>query len=110
MALSKRIVCLAVLALTTISASPVKADQIDGNWCRGLKQLSIDGHNIITPGGTKMTGEYDRHGFRYVVPASEPDAGAAIIMSQVDDGLMQLSTSAKPDDLQDWNRCDRKIS
>ena len=91
-----RYALLAAVLLTAISPSPAKADRIDGDWCRGLKILSIDGPNIITPGGARMTGEYDRHGFQYVVPKSEPDAGATITMAQMHEELMHLASSAKP--------------
>lgn len=105
-----RYAVLAALFLTAISPSPAKADRIDGNWCRGLKFLSIDGPNIVTPGGTRMTGEYDRHGFLYVVPKGEPNAGATITMAQMHDELMVLSSSAKPGESEDWIRCKRQIS
>jgi hypothetical protein len=98
------------LLLTAFSPSPAKADRIDGNWCRGLKHLSIDGPNIVTPGGAKMTAEYDRHGFRYVVPNGEPEPGATITMAQMHEELMRLSSSAKPGEVEDWTRCKRQIS
>ena len=106
-----RIAILAALLLAAVSPSPAKADRIDGNWCRGLKFLSIDGPKIVTAGGTKMTGEYDRHGFQYVVPNGEPDAGATITMAQMHDELMRLSSSARPgEEAEDWIRCKRQIS
>ena len=99
-----------VLALALLAPTSAKADRIDGNWCRGLAHLAIDGPTIITPGGTRMSGDYDRHGFRYVVPTGEPGAGATISMVQLSEQLMQLSSSAKPGDVQDWTRCQRQIS
>lgn len=110
MTVISRFAILAALLLTAISPSPAKADRIDGNWCRGLKHLSIDGPNIVTPGGAKMTGEYDRHGFQYVVPNGEPDEGATITMAQMHEELMHLSSSAKPGEVEDWTRCKRQIS
>jgi hypothetical protein len=109
MTLSKMTI-LAALLLTAISISPAKADRIDGSWCRVLKHLSIDGPNIVTPGGVKMTGEYDRHGFQYIVPNGEPDSGATITMTQMHDELMRLSSSARPGEVEDWKRCKRQIS
>ena len=105
-----RLAILAVLLLAAIAPSPAKADRIDGNWCWGLKHLSIDGPNIVTPGGTNMTGEYDRHGFQYVVPYGEPDPGATITMAQMHEELMRLSSSAKPGAVEDWTRCKRRTS
>lgn len=101
---------LVYFAANAFTAAPVRADQIDGNWCRGLKHLFIDGPTIITPGGTKITGTYDRHGFRYIVPTGEPDTRATISMTQIDDDLMQMTSSGNPDERQDWARCERKIS
>ncbi len=99
-----------VIVLTVVAAAPASADQIDGNWCHGLLHLSIDGPSIVTPGGIKMTGVYDRHGFQYVVPDGEPDAGATITMVQRHDALMQLTSSLTPDTVQDWSPCNRQIS
>lgn len=96
--------------LMVLIASPAHADRIDGNWCRGMKHLSIDGPTIVTPGGTKMTGKYDRHGFQYVVPEGEPGAGETITMVQQHEELMQLTSSAKPDTVEDWIPCQRQIS
>ncbi len=110
MTVISRMAIVAALLLTAISPSPAQADRIDGHWCRGLKHLSVDGPNIVTPGGTEMTGEYDRHGFQYVVPHGEPDAGATITMAQMHEELMQLSSSAKPGEVEDWTRCTRQIS
>ncbi len=107
--LRKSIFTVLLAALAAVSG-PAKADQIDGHWCQGLKHLYIDGPKIVTPGGNEITGEYDRHGFRYVVPAGEPDAGAAISMEQMHDELMHLQSSAKPGAVQNWIRCNRQIS
>ena len=105
-----RLAILAVLLLAAVSPSPAKADRIDGNWCRGLNHLFIDGPNIVTPGGTKMTGLYDRHGFQYAVPNGEPDPGATITIAQMHEELMKLSSSARPGEVEDWTRCKRQIS
>ena len=110
MAMVSRFAILAVLALVATFPSPARADRIDGNWCRKLKHLSIDGANIVTPGGTRMIGDYDRHGFQYVVPDGEPDAGATVTMAQVHEELMQLSSTAKPGETEDWIRCNREMS
>ncbi len=57
------IVCL------VLNSDDAQADQIDGHWCyKDGRSLSIRGPQIITPGGSKMRGDYDRHGFAYVVP------------------------------------------
>ncbi len=116
-AISRRTVPITVI-LTVLSAAlaallapaPARADRIDGYWCRGVQQLFIDGPRIVTPGGKDMTGEYDRHGFRYVVPAGEPDAGAAATMMQLNEDLMQRVLSTRPGAAEDWLRCAGRVS
>ena len=109
-ALRAGLLIVPLLAGALLAPTAAKADRIDGNWCHGVKHLFIDGPNIKTPGGTRMTGDYDRHGFRYVVPKSEPGGGATISMVQLSEELMQVSSSAKPGDVEDWIRCQRQIS
>ena len=52
-----------------------RADAIDGQWCLGASHFEINGPNIGTPGGNAVVGDYDRHGFRCVVPSNEEGAG-----------------------------------
>lgn len=59
---------------------PAHADAIDGQWCLGSSHFEINGPNIRTPGGNQITGNYHRHGFSYLVPASEEGAGMQIVM------------------------------
>lgn len=99
----RRMLLIAGAGLVFLS-SPAHADAIDGEWCnaRGQK-LSIDGPSLITPYGTRMEGDYDRHGFRYVAPANDPDAGHKIIMSLFSDDDMQLvRNNGTPES---WRRC-----
>lgn len=104
-----RIVTASVLTAAAIllTATPALADRIDGNWCYKTRHLSIDGPRIVTPGGTKMTGLYDRHGFQYTVPAGEADAGAQVDMTQHDDNTVQITTTGNGQNRSEiWNRCD----
>ena len=107
---------LAVLAVT-LSAPEVRADQIDGHWClkKPSKHLSIDGPNIVTPHGTRMKGEYDRHGFTYQIPKNEPGAGSFVVMEQLGDDEIHVRTgpdrkSAKKAKPQSWGPCPPNIS
>ena len=99
------------LAAALLPSTPALADRIDGNWCYKTRAMSIDGPNIVTPGGVKMTGDYDRHGFQYTVPAGEPDAGAAVDMIQYDDNTIQVTTKQVrttgdgESRTEIWNRC-----
>ena len=73
-----------------LGAPQARADAIDGEWCRDNRHFMIQGPNITTYAGTRMTGDYDRHGFRYVAPASEPEAGTEIVMRLRGDDLLDL--------------------
>lgn len=83
---------LAILALPALAA-PALADAIDGQWCNKQgSTLEIDGAKLVTPGGTRMSGDYDRHAFRYVVPAGEPGAGGTTEMVLLGDDDLDLTT------------------
>lgn len=110
---SIRIVRLAARLLLVPAAllvpAPAWADAIDGEWCRESRHFKIDGPNIVTYGGTAMKGDYDRHGFRYTVPANEPEAGAEIAMVLRGEEQLYLfrklkgaTASAEPES---WRRC-----
>ena len=97
---------MALLAL----GHAARADAIDGNWCGPENRtLTIAGPEITTPGGTRMRGDYDRHGFSYVVPAREPDAGATVVMLLRDEYTMHLRRQAQgataEGPVQIWKRC-----
>ena len=90
---------------------PAWADYIDGNWCFGDGHtFSIKGSDIVTPGGNKITGDYSRHSFSYVVPASEPNGGAMIAMTQLNQMTIYVTqetepASGKSSPVQIWKRC-----
>jgi len=109
MPLKPRILVLAGLAVVAMSGEG-RADAIDGQWCAvDGKRIEINGPRIRTPGGTQMQGDYDRHGFRYVVPAAEPGAGGTVVMRLLNDNLMNL-TPPGSSAVQQWNRCGPPIS
>jgi len=95
---------IAALLAVSVAPSPTLADAIDGNWCStDGRSMSISGPKIVTPGGTRMSGDYERHGFRYVVPAKEKPAGAKVDMSLVDDDTLQVTVGKGP--MKTWRRC-----
>ena len=101
-----------ILVGVALAALPgaVRADAIDGQWCAvDGKRIDINGPRIRTPGGTQLQGDYDRHGFRYVVPAAEPGAGGTVVMRLLNDNLMQLTPPGSTA-TQQWNRCGPPIS
>ena len=90
-----------------------RADQIDGNWYfRDGRSLSINGPQTVTPGGARMTGDYHRHGFTYVVPAAEPGAGGTVVMNQLDEQTVEviLATGAARGPVETRRRCAGTIS
>lgn len=94
-----------LLALST----PAFADAIDGTWCSAdSRQMAIDGPTIDTPGGNRITGNYDRHGFSYVVPDNEPQPGSTITMDLVDDDTIHLRRGTITDagNVEVWKRCE----
>ena len=105
-----RLIAVAVALTGVLSGRAALADVIDGNWCGPEnRSLTIKGPQITTPGGTRMQGDYDRHGFTYVVPAPEPDAGATVVMVLRDEYTVHLRLrppgSATEGPMQVWKRC-----
>lgn len=91
-----------VMVLLPVTA---EADSIDGNWCHNDgRRVMIEGSNFISPGGKKMTGNYGRHDFSYVVPQGEPGNGKMVQMSLIDDDTITVVGGAAADP-QAWQRC-----
>jgi len=101
----------ALSAALLLSAGAARADAIDGDWCRpDGKRMSIRGPEIVTPGGTRMQGDYDRHFFQYVVPAGEPGAGEKVFIQLLSEYLAHARQGAADAPVQVWNRCQPDIS
>lgn len=100
---------LSFAALLCLVAPAAFADAIDGNWCNAKTQrFSIAGPNIVTPAGTRTTGNYSRHAFSYVVPAGDPGAGTEIRMVLMGEEHVQVQEGASPPVI--WNRCGPSVS
>ncbi|MGE0222905.1 MAG: hypothetical protein AB7F35_02725 [Acetobacteraceae bacterium] len=96
--------CIAIGA-----AAPAWADAIDGHWChQDGRRLEIAGAVIITPANTRTEGRYGRHDFSYVVPATDPGAGATIDMILLNEMTMRLKAGNTAEET--WNRCGPPIS
>jgi len=91
--------CFALL----VSALPAHADAIDGQWCLGASHFEIKGPNIRTPGGNDISGNYDRHGFTYVIPANEEGAGTQIVMVLLNEETVHLTRGTSAPET--WKRC-----
>jgi hypothetical protein len=89
------------------------ADAIDGEWCfDDGRHMEIRGPDIVTPTGKAIKGDYSRHGFAYVVPAGEADAGQAIEMVLLNEQTLRLVVAPDQDGGRDeiWRRCNFQIS
>lgn len=89
-----------------LAASPAVADAIDGDWCSTTEpaQFSIAGPLIVTPAGTRTTGDYRRHTFSYVVPEGDPGAGQTVAMRQLNEEEILVSVDGGEAVL--WRRCE----
>ena len=97
---------LVVMSVMCLMAERAAADTIDGHWCAADgRYLSIQGPQIVTPGGAKMDGDYTRHGFSYVVPAREPGAGETVSMTLVNEQTVHVALGAAGGAPQVWRRC-----
>jgi hypothetical protein len=108
-----RLALAGLIGLATLcgSATSSRADVIDGNWCNADgRRLSIRGPQIVTPGGAKMSGDYTRHSFVYVVPAGEPGTGETVSMILLSEYLMHARQGASDAPVQVWNRCPPDIT
>jgi hypothetical protein len=111
--MSHRLVAaVAVVAAFLLIPAAAQADAIDGDWCAadGPRMMSIRGSAVVTPGGQRLTGEYERHFFRYQVPAGEPKAGGTVSMVLLNEDTVRLSDaadrwSAMQAEGEIWHRC-----
>jgi hypothetical protein len=94
-----RVILLGWVALLA-SAGSARADVIDGHWCFGSSHFEINGR---TPAGNQITGDYDRHGFSYVVPANEQGAGTQIVMVLLNEETLRLARGRSAPET--WKRC-----
>lgn len=104
---------VASLLLWSALHSTVRADAIDGHWChKDGRRMLIEGSNIVTPGGTDMQGDYDRHGFAYTAPSGEAHAGKQITIDLVSEDIIHLylpptsGDAAQSRDIETWQRCE----
>ena len=97
----------AALLVFAAGAGSARADVIDGEWCDDAgHHFTISGPQIVTPEGTRTTGQYSRHAFSY----SDPQGGAAdaseIFMRLINESTVHLrhGTDATGP-FQVWTRC-----
>jgi hypothetical protein len=98
-------------SLMVIGAGAARADAIDGHWCfSDGKRIWIQGPAIVTPAGSRIQGDYERHFFSYVVPPADPGAGQVVSLTLINEDNMRLSIGSAPTHAYDgsgeiWRRC-----
>lgn len=104
----RRFLVLIAAAAAFVPAA-ARADSIDGHWCASDgRHVEIRGSAIETPRGTVTNGQYGRHDFTYVIPASDPGAGDQVRMQLVSEETMRWSQAGGA--VETWRRCQPKIS
>lgn len=96
--------------LAILGVSPACADAIDGHWCAqdGSRRLQIEGPSIVTPGGRRVEGNYDRHHFSYVVPPPDAAAGRIVAMTLLGEMAVQIQLGDASPEV--WHRCAPPLS
>jgi hypothetical protein len=102
----RSVVPVVVIALFA-SIGVAHADAIDGDWCMGADHMNIDGSTIVTPGKNKITGNYGRYRYTYVVPANERGAGGEVkmVMIRGRETVHVDRPSGDPAKPEVWTRC-----
>ena len=99
----------AIVLAALLLAGPARADRIDGDWCSPDNRfMSIEGVRIVTPGGQRIHGNYDRHAYSYTVPAAEAAAGATVAVVLLNEEQVRVQVGEGP--AQIWRRCSRPSS
>lgn len=89
---------LAAIIILVAATQPALADQIDGNWCSPDGQsISVDGPNVVTPGGSKISANYDRHHVDFQIPEGEPHSGDRFSADQLNDDQISVSITRARD-------------
>ena len=84
------------------------ADSIDGDWCsEDGRSLTIDGQDIRTPSGERVTGEYGRHSFRYIGPIGGPEEAhdVRMLLWSEDDMRIERIVDGAKQPVEMWRRC-----
>jgi hypothetical protein len=107
---------LAAAAACSLASFPVLADVIDGEWCSpDGRHLTIKGPELVTPTGKRISGDYGRHSFLYVVPPADPGSGETVAMRLVNEETVHLrqgrdAAAAAQAPVQVWKRCSPGIT
>jgi hypothetical protein len=72
--------------------------------------MTIQGPDIVTPGGARIKGQYDRHGFDYVVPAGEAGSGESVAIVLHGEYLAVSRQGPADAPTKEWRRCANRTS
>lgn len=109
-----RIAAVLLASITTLHTA--RADVIDGRWCsQDGRHLEIDGEIVVTPGGERLKGSYDRHHFVFTLPALETHGGERVDVVLVWSDVVHIRYSAGLDETTEsepevWTRCKERLS
>ena len=103
---------LIVAAITLVGTNAAWADAIDGTWCseRDHRQITINGSEAVLPGGRRVTGNYSRHRFSYLIPMPDAEAGQLKMLQLTGEVSMMSATAnsdgSEPSEPERWKRCE----
>jgi hypothetical protein len=93
-----------------LAPGAARADSIDGHWCSdGGLRLTIQGPNLLSPGGARLAGNYGRHDFNYLAPAGEPGAGGRVELRLMGENAVRVQAANGPIEPL-WRRCGPPVS
>lgn len=105
-----------VILLLAVTAGAAFADAIDGQWCSSDgRSIIIEGDRVVSPGGAKLIGDYDRHHFIFTIPAGEQNGGKEVDMVLVNPGTVHTRYKAAGVEVdtgnpETWIRCKKPVS
>ena len=106
----------AVILLLFVTIGPALADAIDGQWCsKNGQSIIIEGDRVISPGGAKLIGDYDRHHFIFTMPSGEHNGGKEVDMVLVNPGTVHTRYKSAGAEMETgnpetWVLCSRPVS
>ena len=98
--MNRRVLVLACHAVVA-RVYPVRAEAIDGQCCLGSSHFEFSGRDIRPPGGSQITGNYDRHGSMSCWPART--RRTQIVMVLLHEETVRLARGISPSET--WKRC-----
>ena len=100
---------LPTLLLLLSPAGPARADAVDGHWCnKDGRRMHVDGPKMVIPSGKRITADYHRHGFTYVIPPGDKGAGGKVTGEQRGEYILHVKPAGGG--LEVWGRCKKGVS